>query len=359
MAAAPGDAVTTSALQLRDTLRRRGRSEIFAAHIHPTMEREVLPLERYRETVGSGGARAIVYHFSIGEPRVTAFLERHRDVPLALVYHNLSPAEAFRPYDPDFADLLDLGRAELAALTPRVLLSLADSQFNADELTALGYEDVSVAPPIDVSDLTAVEPEPTTAAGLATLPGPVILFVGQLLPHKRPDWLLMAFHSLVTHLEPEATLLMVGAARLPQYRSAIETFAAELNLRSARLTGSLEPDALAACFRRADIFFTASEHEGYCVPLVEAMGFGVPVLARSFAAIPGTVGDAGLLLDPDDGPLVAAEALRTLFRDDALRRQLVTRGRRRVSTFDPAPARQRFVDHLSELVGPSTTATIR
>ena len=126
----------------------------------------------------------------------------------------------------------------------------------------------------------------------------MLLFVGQLLPHKRPDLLVEAMHVATTYLGLEATLLLVGQNRFARYADAISAQIRELNIRQVHVVGSVGDAQLAAMFRKATAFVTVSEHEGFCVPLLEAMAFDVPVIARACAAIPETVGDGGLLLPP-------------------------------------------------------------
>src|SRR5688572_7468462 len=237
--ASPGDAITNSALELRTLLRQIGPSEVFARYIHPAVADEVQSLDDYDRLRSSSNSAGdlLLFHASIGEPRVFSFISE-RPERLVLVYHNISPAAPFMPYDPAFAGLLEAGRRELAALRDRTVLALADSQYNADELIALGYRDVRVARLIiDVDRLRAIEPDPEVVTWLDRIEGPVVLFVGQLLPHKRPDALLKAFHVLVTYHLPDAHLLLVGTNRLPGYAQALEMFRAELNLGAASFRG--------------------------------------------------------------------------------------------------------------------------
>jgi glycosyltransferase involved in cell wall biosynthesis len=203
---------------------------------------------------------------------------------------------------------------------------------------------------IDVDHLTAIEPDPQVEAELARLEGPVLLFVGQMLPHKRPDLLLKAFHVLVTYLLPEANLLLVGTNRFPLYSAALEQFRAELGLHTASFRGSISQEAWAAHFRRADAFVTASEHEGFLVPLVESFAFEKPTVARAHAAIPETMGGAGLLLPPEEDATLLAEAMAEVLTDDVLRKELVERGRDRLVEFDAERARAAMLEHLLDVV---------
>jgi L-malate glycosyltransferase len=350
VSASPGDAITNAAFEIRALLRQKGPSEIYARYFDASLAGEVLPLDRYASRPGADpDTDVICFHASIGEPDLVTFLMA-RPERLVVLYHNISPSEPFREYDPRFADLLDLGREELRELAPRAHLALADSRYNASELEDVGFRDVRVSPLILEPDrLHAIEPHGPTVHHLTTqVEGPMAVFVGQLLPHKRPDLLLKAFHVLVTYLVPEARLVLVGAGRLPAYRQALQLFVNELNLPAA-LVGSVSDAELAAYYRHADVFVTASEHEGFCVPLVEAMSFDLPIVARAHAAVPETLGDAGVLLPPNDDPLLLAEALALVLTDDAVRKELVHRGRRRVQAFSPDRARATFLDNMAGL----------
>jgi len=343
-AAAPGDATTNAALDLRRALRSRGRSEVFAAHFAPELAGRVHPLADFARLAGR--TDRLVVHVSIGEPLLTSFLEE-RSEPVSVLYHNITPAAAFAPWDPGFARLLDEGRRWLASLAGRAEVAVALSRFSAAELGSLGFRRVLVAPlPVDPRRLRATVPDLFWSVRLAGLDGPAILHVGQVLPHKRLDWLVMAYHALVTHLLPEAHLVVVGAQRQPRFAAAVRRLVADLNLPRVHLLGPVAQSVLVAAYRRASVLATASEHEGYCVPLLEAMAFGVPVLARAFAAVPETLGGAGVLIPADDGPLVAAEALAGLLTDPALREEAVDRGRERVAALDPAAARSALAGAL-------------
>ncbi len=347
-AASPGDAITNAALEYRDVLRRVGPSEVFAGHISPSSAGDVLPLN----ASGASGTRGVlVSHASIGEPMVEAFL-RSRYEPIVLVYHNITPAKYFEGLDETFAELLVLGRAELETIRPRVVRAVAASHFNAAELEAIGYQDVRVIPPVvDPFRLLRTTPDVPTVKYLdRELNGPLLLFVGQLLPHKRPDLLVEAMHVATTYLGVESTLLLVGQNRFAPYANAISTQIRELNIRQVHVVGSVADGQLAAMFRRAAAFITVSEHEGFCVPLLEAMAFDVPIVARACAAIPETVGDAGLLLPPWAGAELIAEAIVRVIDDAPLRSDLIARGRRRLgelTALDPSAA---MLETIAEVI---------
>ena len=350
--AAPGDATTGSAMELRSLLRRVGPSEIYAHHIDPRLLGDVIPLTEFdRDVRGQPRGRddLLIFHGSIGAPDVFSFVEARRE-RLLLVYHNISPATAYMPYDPTFAALLAGGRRDIAQLAARCVLAITPSAFNARELQDMGFADVRVWPlVVDLDQIRNIPPDPATTEQLAALEGPLLLFLGQLLPHKRPDFLVQAFHILSTYLMPEAHLALVGAPRLEPYRRQLYRFIDELQLPRLHRVGHVPDDVFAAYWRRADAFVTASEHEGFLQPVLEAMAFDVPVVARSFGAVPDTVGGAGIVLGSHDGPAVFAEAMATVLTDKVLRAELVARGRRRLEDFDPEQTRAAFYRHLVDV----------
>jgi glycosyltransferase involved in cell wall biosynthesis len=347
-AASPGDAITNSAIELRDMLRAVGPSEIYARHIAPELAGEIRRLEDYKPRRAGD---VLVHHASIGEPTVHAFLLSRRE-PLVLVYHNVTPAHYFDRWDPRFAELLTLGRHELVDLRSRVSVAIAASAFNACELEALGYSNVRVIPPvIDAQRLTRVQPNPATLNHLDNvLRTPYFLYVGQLLPHKRPEFLVETIHVASTYLGVGELMMMVGYARLPSYKYAIEEQIRELNLHQVHLVGSVSTEDLAAFYTRASAVVTASDHEGFCVPLVEAMAFGRPVVARDCGAIRETLGTGGVCLPAESGPELFAETLYTLVEDEVLRDELGARALARAADFEPERARTDMVSALLEVV---------
>jgi len=351
VSASAGDAVTNSALGFQEVLQRVGPSGLFARYIDPRLDGKVFPLSVYEACAQPDDL--LVYHMSIGEPEVAQFLLGRRE-RLVLVYHNITPPEYFATLDPAFAGLLASGRSEMALLRDRTEMALAVSAYNARELESLGFRNVRVSPlPIDVERLHDVEPDAATMTELEALDGPLVLFVGQMLPHKRPDLILQAYHVLTTALVPEAHLALLGKGRLGGYETALRVLAKELNLHRARIPGWVTREQLAAHYRNADVFVTLSEHEGVCVPLLEAMSFDVPVVTRAFSAIPETVGDAGLLLPAEDDPMLVAEALAEVLTNQTLRSELVRRGRDRLTHFDSERAYVAFLGHLLDVVGPT------
>lgn len=346
------DAVTGSALELQRLLSQVAPSSIYAADLDEAVSWAIGPLPRYRYRQSPRSDQdVLIYHASIGDPRCVEFL-LERDERLFLYYHNMTPAKYFRPYDPEVADQLATGRAELVRLRDRTEVAFAVSEYNAAELRALGYTTVKVVPPfVDVGRLQRAEPDRALLSQIdERQPGALHVYLGQLFPHKRPDLLLQAYHVLVTYVDVDAQLVMLGPERLASYAQSLGRYARQLNLLRLWRPGSVSDEQLAAFLTRATSFVTMSEHEGFCFPVIEAMALGVPVIARACSAIPETAGGAALLLPPDAGPELAAEAMAEVSENTALRRDLIERGRCRAEDFSIHTARTAFLEALTEVV---------
>jgi glycosyltransferase involved in cell wall biosynthesis len=346
--ATPGDAITSMAMELAADLERVAPSKIFAVHRSDFLAGVVENLSDYPWSGSSEDI--IVYHASIGEPRLTRFL-LSRPERVVLVYHNITPADYLLDVEPHTASHLSWGRHELDLLKDRVCLTVAVSEFNARELATLGYDDVKVVRAgLRPHRLLDEKPDERFAAELERrVDGPLILTVAQILPHKRIDLILEGYHVLRAYLDVDASLVIVGAERQPRYVSSLVSLSNRLTSDGVWFSGRISDAELAECYRAAAIFVTASEHEGLCIPPLEAMAFGVPVIARRCAALPETIGAAGVLLPRSGGPLLLAEAMAELLGNEKLRLDLQSAGRRRLAEFDSEAYRLDFLSLLGTL----------
>lgn len=350
VAAAQGDAITNEALLLRDLLRRSGKSEIFAHHVDPRVPGIIRISDYAAETPSTRANNLLIYHASIGQPAVADFLVNAPE-RMVLRYHNMTPAEMIAPFDAALGRALEQGREELAAMSARAVLSIADSQYNAAELMDLGFVNVKVVPLlIDLHALRHAHSKPRAMSELRVQDGaPLISFVGRVAPNKGHPQLIQAFHVLKTYHRPDAHMLIVGSAEMAVYRESLMMLIQQLSLPNMAITGAVSLGNLAGIYRRTDVFLCLSAHEGFCAPLVEAMTFDIPIVAWAATAVPETVGDAGILLD-EPSPTLAAEAVKMLLDDEGLRRSLVERGRRRARDFDPEGTGQKLLSAIREAV---------
>lgn len=345
-AAHRGDAVGDSARRVRDMLRRRGHdAELFALTIDDDLGGEVRPFDHPAARAG----HVTILHFAVPSPMTEAFaaLPGRR----VLQYHNVTPARFFAPYDPALFRVAAVGRQELASLVGRVDLALGDSEFNRRELEALGFAPTRVLPiAVDTDRITRGRAQPVLDEllddGLAN-----ILFVGRCAPNKKlEDHIRLAEHYK-RYVDSEYRFLFVGRHDVvPRYNAAVRALIAAYRMPRDRFlfAGPVPDDELATYYRHADVYLSLSEHEGFCVPLVEAMAADVPVLAYAAGAVPETLGGAGVCFAPKDFEY-AAELLGRLVYDGGLREAVVAGQRRRLLDFAPARI-ERALDRMLEEV---------
>ena len=270
---------------------------------------------------------------------------RHQ-VRMVLNYHNVTPAEFFEPWDYGQVNGLVWGRKQLLELAPLTEVGIADSEFNARDLRAAGVGWVEVAPVL-VDD--SVLPSGDVPSSFGSGSKVTLLFVGRLAPNKCQQDLISAL-VVLRCWHDDVELVLLGSPSADSYQRALKDFATELGVGdSVRFVGSVSTEEMVGWYRRADVFVCLSEHEGFCVPLVEAMAWGVPVVAAAVAAVPETLGGAGLLLT-DKSPVVVAAAVQRVLSDKGLREGLVRRGLVRARELGPITARQRMRDILAPLV---------
>ncbi|HEV7524349.1 MAG TPA: glycosyltransferase [Acidimicrobiia bacterium] len=354
---APRDAVGRHYLAIQETLRAAGyRSDIYSYEAKDEYKRLAKPFTSFTGGAPNGSrgeSTWLLYHSSVGS--TVADFVAARDEPLIVDYHNITPAPFFARWEPALAGALMKGRRQLASLESRAALGMADSAFNAQELTDLGYARTSVVPILlDIEALDATPADPKVLdqlTGAKSRGGVDWLFVGRLAPNKAQHDVVKAFAAYRRLYDDRARLHLVGASSSHRYELALSAFIGALDLGdSVDVTGGVSAGALTAYFEAADVYVTASEHEGFCVPLLEAMHHRVPIVAHAAAAVPETLGDAGLLLDAKDAYTIAS-AVHRVVDESALRKQLVEAGVRRLRDFDLEKSRKKLLDALEPVVG--------
>ena len=315
----PHDATGTHTLKLRDALRAAGwHSEIFAEAIHDDLAALAYKHWMYPEHAAEGDVA--VYQFTTSSA-VAPYLAEH-GLPLILDFHNFTGPEYFAGWEPRSVARAARAAEELALLAPEALLGLAKSRFSEQELRRAGCRRTAVVPVLaDYGRVTAT-PDPRVAAELARLRaggGADILFVGRVVPSKAQHELVKALWAYRRLYDDRARLHLVGGTSSFEYSKALLGFVHDLGLTGAvRLTGEVSDASLAAYFGAADVYLSLSAHEGFGVPLVEAMVAGVPVVTRGAGAVADTVADAALVLAAADPSYVAA-AVHRACTDERLR----------------------------------------
>ncbi|MDP2052159.1 MAG: glycosyltransferase [Acidobacteriota bacterium] len=314
-----GDAIGNEVLGIQRVLRAAGyESEIFVQTADPRLEDLTLD---YRDLVDASHPDNILFHhFSIGSraSRVAYALPER----MALVYHNITPPEYFVDIHKELVQLCFRGRRELALYRDRCDLALGDSEYNRQELADLGFPVTGVLPVVPgFSHLSG--PANYVHAGQFDDDWVNVLFVGRVIPNKKFEDVIRSFQAYKKWFNPRSRLLLVGAqSGFERYLTLLHQFIADCGVSDVHFTGHVSNEELTAYYQLADVFLCASEHEGFCVPLIEAFHMGVPVLAYAATAVPATMDGAGILYS-DKHPVAVAALVNAVVEDRAMRERIL------------------------------------
>jgi glycosyltransferase involved in cell wall biosynthesis len=314
-----GDAIGHEVVAIQRELREAGyESEIFVETADRRLEELTVD---YRELPdASHPDNILIHHFSIGSraSRIAYALPDR----MVLVYHNITPPQYFVDVHPLLVQLCFLGRRELGFYATRCDLALGDSEFNRQELAAAGFPHTGVLPVVP---------------GFTHLAGPAdareaksfdddwvnLLFVGRIIPNKRIEDVIRWFHAYKRWFNPRSRLLLVGSqGGFERYLAMLHRFIATIGAADVHFLGHVSNQELVAYYEAADAFLCASEHEGFCVPLMEAFHMGVPVIAYAATAVPATMDGAGVLVTSKD-PIGVAGLIHEIVTDEALADRIV------------------------------------
>lgn len=353
------DAIGDHALLVQQAFRSAGyESDIYYGDASPAALDSGLPIGRISDHPSEG--RVLLYHLSIGS-RVSDIF-RDRPERKFVNYHNITPAGLLNPWLPHVEMEARQARSQLHELAPITDAALVASEFNRRELIDAGYRSTTISPMLIDLERFDGPPDPTVASRLAagrTAGGSDLLFVGKVSPHKGQADLVKSLFAYRTAYDPLVRLHIVGGAMSQPYQDAVEAFAAKLGLADAvEFTGSVTHEELTAYYQGCDVLVCLSDHEGFCVPLVEAMYHDLPIVTWECTAIPETVGEAGIVLSNKDPDLVAA-AIDRVVRDDELRRCLSEGAVTRLTAYSLDLARDLLIQAIdgavvSRLIEPLT-----
>ena len=348
--ASRADAITNMAIGSSRSIAELAESEIYAFHpVEADLEGEI----RHVSDMGNGAPRdVLVYHSSFGIPQITQLL-RKRPERLVLVYHNITPADRYWDLSPDFAAALEWGRVELTMLRDKVAVAVADSEFNGDELRAIGYRDVRVIPAgVNPHRLNSTPIDSRFNRELTdNFPDGFLLFVSQVIPHKRVEWALEVVHLLRSVHRLNVGLVVAGPQRNPRYSEIVQRFRSLLPEANSLFLGEATESQLATLYRRASVFIGTSDHEGLGIPPLEAMAAGCPVVIRGCGAVPETVGDGALMIGPESGVLEFTEAVAEVLSNQELRVELARLGLDRAFDIGNKGGGESFREVVEEVLG--------
>jgi glycosyltransferase involved in cell wall biosynthesis len=343
-AAHKGDAIGDSARKVRAVLRDMGhQSEIYALTIDDELRDDVQMFDDERARQGD----VTIFHYALPSRMTEAFANLPRG--RVLQYHNVTPPSFFAPYDAGIFRLATLGRQEIRSLAGRTDVALGDSEYNRRELESFGFSQTGVFPiAVDLDRITKAPRRPALEAvlcdGLLNF-----LFVGRIAPNKKiEDHIRLAEHYK-RYVDLRYRFIFVGKTdAVPRYFDTVRALIDEFQMPLDRFvfTGAVSDEDLATYYRTASVYLSLSEHEGFCVPLLEAMAADVPVLAYASTAVPDTLAGAGVQFAPKDLEF-AAELLGELAYNDRFRARVIERQRRRLADFAGARLQSELIRLLS------------
>jgi glycosyltransferase involved in cell wall biosynthesis len=341
-----GDAVGRHTLALRDAVLARGlESRIYVGTLEPETQDETTPVLDY--PAQANGGDVVLYQFATASP-MAAWLAGRRET-LVVNYHNITPPGLLAPWDNHLALGQLRAQSELTLLVPRAALAIADSDYNRQHLVTAGFAQTAVVPP------SASLPQETLTAGAARSGrtpgdgGARWLCVGRIAPNKALEDVVAALMVTRAHADPAATLSIIGKPATASDVTALHRYVASLGLCDAVTFGGHASDAaVVAAYARSDVLVVTSEHEGYCVPVVEAMMAGLPVVAFRQGALPDVLGPAGILIDAKD-PFTLSATIGRVVADGPGRTRLAQLSAERLSQLDLTTAADRFVGLLCDV----------
>jgi glycosyltransferase involved in cell wall biosynthesis len=342
-----GDAASNQVLSLQQLLRSMGHtSEIFCEQQPFVFEGKTHPLADYERYASPDNVLLLHYTIHYSE-NVVAWLRQIPDRKV-LIYHNITPSHYFAGVNAPLAEAAERGRRQLRQLAEICDAGWGVSAFNCRELEEHGWSNLAVMPIVFDPERYDVRPSRSVIDAYADERAN-LLFVGRMAPNKHIEDLILTFFHLKRYVRPEARLLLVGAhGGMARYVDFLERVVEELELEDVNMPGHVGHAELVAYYRCADCYLSMSEHEGFGVPFLEAMHFGLPIVAYKAAAVSETLGESGILVKEKDFPAIA-ELIGLLIEDQDLRERL-TRGQSvRLRDFLPGRARDRLQRLLGEV----------
>jgi glycosyltransferase involved in cell wall biosynthesis len=357
----PWDAIGNETRLMRNELRSMGfESDIFCEHRHPSLRSEAIQVQGSK--MKDLGRNILIFHFSVATSALLRLASSKSAI--CLRYHNVTPEWFFDPVKDAAAHAVcKLGRRQLPMAASIARWGLCDSEFNASDLRASQMSDVKVMPLLRDYDLIAnLKPDESLLRVLKPASNSVktVLFVGRLAPNKRQEDLIELIKVYKDCIDKNIRLILVGSAYSLAYDHALKQFARDLGLAvaSGKPSGNGSFDVLfadgvsdtelATYYRSSDAFVCASEHEGFCVPVVEAMRFGLPILAHDSTALKETVGGAGFVVDKFDQEAFVL-GLKRILTDESFKSSLIQERVKRLASFTFPQVRASFKDHVERM----------
>lgn len=342
-----GDAVGNDALALKEVLKKNGyQTAIYGENVDKRLPLgSALHIDKLSDLRKED---VIIYHLSTGT-RLNYWI-RDLDCKKIMIYHNITPPDFLQEYNSQGAELCREGLEETRMLKDTFDCVYADSEFNKQELIKMGYCcPIKVLPILIPFDDYKKQPNKFLLRKYDD-DYTNIVFVGRIAPNKKQEDVIEAFYYYHKYYNPKSRLFLVGSyGGMEKYYNRLKEYAEALDAENVIFTGHIKFGEILAYYHMAHVFLCMSEHEGFCVPLVEAMFFDKPIIAYDSCAIKGTLGESGILLEKKNN-LEAAALINKVVCDDVLKRKILTKQSERLKDFDNAKIEKLFIGYLQEFL---------
>lgn len=342
-----GDAVSNDAMNIDKILKKNGyETEIYAENIDNRLKKIVLKISKLKKVNKND---ILIYHKSTGTD-LSFQLEKYNCIKI-MRYHNITPGKYLEKYNKYLYNLVEYGRQGLEYASKYFDYSLAVSNYNKNELDELKYKNTMTLPILIPFEDYKKEPDKKVIKDFSD-GKKNILFVGRITPNKGQEDIIKSFYYYRKYINKDARLILVGNdSGFENYSNLLKELIRELKLENDIVfPGHINFEEILAFYKVADLFLCMSEHEGFCVPLVESMFFEVPILAYNSSAIKDTLGDSGVIVNKKDYFLIA-ELMNFILSDESIKKEIIKNQNKRLEDFQLKKVEKQLLKFIKQIGG--------
>lgn len=295
----------------------------------------------------------LLYHMAVG----SAVTEKVMKLKCfkTMIYHNITPDYFYEGYNQGAVNACREGIKQTKQLNKNIDYCLAVSEFNKKDLERYGY-----SCPIDVLPIVIPFEDYDKEFDQETYKKyndgcTNIVFTGRIAPNKKQEDVITSFYYYKKYWNPNARLILVGGYNdADLYYQKLVSFVKELHIEDVVFTGHIGFAGILSCYKVADVFVCMSEHEGFCIPLVEAMHFKKPIIAYDAAAVRDTMG-RGTMVIPEKNCMEVAGLINYVVTHPEVQQAMVEKQNQRLSDFKSEKVEKKFLAFVQKMVEMSQT----
>ncbi len=340
-----GDAIGQEAISIKEFFIKKGfKSEIYTFSTDKQVEGMAKNIREYEDRDDIK-----IYHYAIPS-ELTDFFLKAKGLKV-LRYHNITPYKFFYKSRKDLFRIGYYGRKELIKLKSAIHVGVGDSEYNRKELEEIGYPNTFSFPLM--INFPSYKKKRIKMIEKLFLDGKFnIFFAGRIVPNKKIEDLIKIFFYFKKYVHQNSRLIISGNTRADKrYYYALLDYRNYFFLteKDVVFTGHIPYDEFLTLYQISDVFMTMSEHEGFCLPLVEAMIYNLPIVAYKSTAIPYTLDGAGVMVK-NKNPALVGELLFELKNNEKFREKVLSSQEKRIKHLKKESSPELFFKKLKEAV---------